>query len=230
MQKKINIEHVAIIMDGNGRWASKKGLKRSIGHEAGIKNCIKIIKNLDKLDFNIKNISFYVFSTENWKRPIKEVNLLFKLIEKYYENLRNVANDQNIRINHLGNFKNLNSKLKNMIKDVVNVTKNNDGINVNLAFNYGGRIEIIDAIKKINELNITQKNFSKYLYLPNLKDPNLIIRTGGEVRLSNFLLWQSAYSELFFTKVLWPDYKISSLNKMIYDYLKRNRKYGREKF
>ncbi len=227
MQKKINIEHVAIIMDGNGRWASKKGLKRNIGHEAGIKNCIKIIKNLDKLDFNIKNISFYVFSTENWKRPVKEVNLLFKLIEKYYENLRNVANDQNIRINHLGNFKNLNSKLKTMIKDVVNATKNNDGINVNLAFNYGGRIEIIDAITKINKFNITQKNFSKYLYLPNLKDPNLIIRTGGEMRLSNFLLWQSAYSELFFTKVLWPDYKISSLNKMIYDYLKRNRKYGR---
>ncbi len=227
MKNKRHIEHVAIIMDGNGRWALKRGLKRSKGHDAGIRNCINIIKNLSELDFKINNISFYVFSTENWKRPVNEINLLFKLIDKYYINLKDTADEYNIKINHLGNLKRINSKLRNMINEIVELTKNNTGTNVNLAFNYGGRMEIIDAINKNKGKFVNYKSFSKRLYLPNLKDPNLIIRTGGEIRLSNFLLWQSAYSELFFTKILWPDFKINTLNKMIYDYIKRDRRYGR---
>ena len=227
MHKRKLIEHIAIIMDGNGRWATKRKLKRSIGHKKGIDNSIHIIENLDKLEFKINNISLYVFSTENWKRPLSEVNALFKLIEDYYINFRNVADEKNIKIKHLGSRKNLSLKLKKIIDDVVNITSKNTGINVNLAFNYGGRTEILDAIYKCNSNKINHKTLSKKLYLPNLPDPDLIIRTGGEMRLSNFLLWQSAYSELYFTKTLWPDFKVQSLNKVLLSYNNRNRRYGK---
>ena len=227
MYKKKRIDHVAIIMDGNGRWALKKGLKRLDGHKAGIKNCINIIKNLDQLDYKIKNITFYVFSTENWKRPIREINNLFSLIEYYYTNFKNVANEENLRINHLGSKKNLSNKLKSIIKDVVEITKNNNGTRINLAFNYGGRTEIIDAVNKTNLNFISSKLLTKNLYISSLPDPDLIIRTGGEMRLSNFLLWQSAYAELYFTKILWPNFKIKSLNKIISIYFNRIRKYGK---
>ncbi len=227
MYKKKRIDHVAIIMDGNGRWALKKGLKRADGHKAGIKNCINIIKNLDQLDYKIKNITFYVFSTENWKRPTSEINNLFNLIEDYYINFKNVANEENLKINHLGSKKNLSSKLNSIIEDVVKITKNNSGTSINLAFNYGGRTEIIDAINKTSSSSISLKLLTKNLYIPNLPDPDLIIRTGGEIRLSNFLLWQSAYAELYFTQILWPNFKIKSLNKVISIYFNRIRKYGR---
>jgi len=227
MYKKKTIEHVAIIMDGNGRWATNKGLKRSGGHKAGIKNCIHIITNLDKLDFKINNISLYVFSTENWKRPVAEVNYLLRLIENYYVNFKNVANEENLKINHLGSTKNLTLRLKKIIKDVVEITSRNNGTSINLAFNYGGRTEIIDAINKNRSTKITNKVLSKNLYIPNLPDPDLIIRTGGEMRLSNFLLWQSAYAELYFTNILWPNFKIKSLNRILFKYLNRIRKYGR---
>ena len=227
MYKKKTIEHVAIIMDGNGRWATNKGLKRSAGHKAGIKNCIHIITNLDKLDFKINNISLYVFSTENWKRPISEVNYLLRLIENYYVNFKNVANEENLKINHLGSTKNLTLRLKKIIKDVVEITSRNNGTSINLAFNYGGRTEIVDAINKNRSTKITNKVLSKNLYIPNLPDPDLIIRTGGEIRLSNFLLWQSAYAELYFTNILWPNFKIKSLNRILFKYLNRIRKYGR---
>ena len=227
MYKKKRIDHVAIIMDGNGRWALKKGLKRFDGHKAGIKNCINIIKNLDQLDYKIKNITFYVFSTENWKRPIREINNLFNLIEFYYTNFKNVANEENLKINHLGSKKNLSNKLNSIIKDVVEITKNNNGTRINLAFNYGGRTEIIDAVNKTNLNFISSKLLTKNLYISSLPDPDLIIRTGGEMRLSNFLLWQSAYAELYFTKILWPNFKIKSLNKIISIYFNRIRKYGK---
>tara|TARA_B100001029_G_C15005233_1_gene420673 strand:- start:199 stop:882 length:684 start_codon:yes stop_codon:yes gene_type:complete len=227
MYKKKRIDHVAIIMDGNGRWALKKGLKRFDGHKAGIKNCINIIKNLDQLDYKIKNITFYVFSTENWKRPIREINNLFSLIEYYYTNFKNVANEENLKINHLGSKKNLSNKLKSIIKDVVEITKNNNGTRINLAFNYGGRTEIIDAVNKTNSNLMSSKLLTKNLYISSLPDPDLIIRTGGEMRLSNFLLWQSAYAELYFTKILWPNFKIKSLNKIISIYFSRIRKYGK---
>ena len=227
MYKKKRIDHVAIIMDGNGRWALKKGLKRLDGHKAGIKNCINIIKNLDQLDYKIKNITFYVFSTENWKRPIREINNLFSLIEYYYTNFKNVANEENLKINHLGSKKNLSNKLNSIIKDVVEITKNNNGTRINLAFNYGGRTEIIDAVNKTNSNLMSSKLLTKNLYISSLPDPDLIIRTGGEMRLSNFLLWQSAYAELYFTKILWPNFKIKSLNKIISIYFSRIRKYGK---
>ena len=227
MYKKKRIDHVAIIMDGNGRWALKKGLKRLDGHKAGIKNCINIIKNLDQLDYKIKNITFYVFSTENWKRPIREINNLFNLIEYYYTNFKNVANEENLKINHLGSKKNLSNKLNSIIKDVVEITKNNNGTHINLAFNYGGRTEIIDAVNKTNSNLMSSKLLTKNLYISSLPDPDLIIRTGGEMRLSNFLLWQSAYAELYFTKILWPNFKIKSLNKIISIYFSRIRKYGK---
>ena len=227
MYKKRKIEHVAIIMDGNGRWATNRGLKRSVGHEAGIKNCINIIKNLDKLDFKIKNITLYVFSTENWKRSISEVNSLLKLIENYYVNFKNVAYDGNLKIRHLGSNKNLSKKLVNIIKDVVEMTNVNTGTIINLAFNYGGRTEILDSINKSKSIKMTDILLSKNLYISNLPDPDLIIRTGGEKRLSNFLLWQAAYSELYFTKILWPDFKISILNKILINYKGRIRKYGK---
>ena len=227
MYKRKTIDHVAIIMDGNGRWAQNKGLKRSAGHKAGVRNCISIIRNLDKLDYNLENITLYVFSTENWNRPIKEVRSLLKLIEDYYDNFKKLANEENLRIKHLGSSKNLSIKLKKIIKDVVSISKNNSGTSINLAFNYGGRAEIIDAVNKSNLSKITNRTISKNLYIPNLPDPDLIIRTGGEMRLSNFLMWQSAYTELYFTKILWPNFKVRSLNKAISDYLKRTRKYGR---
>ena len=227
MYKKKTIDHVAIIMDGNGRWATKKGLRRSVGHRAGIKNCINIIKNLDKLDYKIKYLTLYVFSTENWRRPIREINDLFNLIEDYYINFKNVANEENLKINHLGTTKNLSKKLNKIISDVVKITKNNNGTIINLAFNYGGRTEIIDAIKKSNSNLISQKTISKNLYIPTIPDPDLIIRTGGEMRLSNFLLWQSAYAELSFTNILWPNFKIQSLNRVILKFFERSRRYGK---
>ena len=226
MHRKKTIKHVAIIMDGNGRWALKRGLKRTIGHKAGIVNCIRILKKLDKLDFKINNISLYVFSTENWKRSIGEVNLLFNLIENYYSDLKDTAKDEDLKIKHLGSTKKLSLKLRNIIRDVVKITENNNGTCINLGFNYGGRMEIIDAIKKNKLSTINNNILSKNLYIPDLPDPNLIIRTGGEMRLSNFLLWQSAYSELFFTRVLWPNFKISLFNRILCNYSNRNRKYG----
>ena len=227
MYRKKTIDHVAIIMDGNGRWAVNKGLKRSAGHRAGIKNCIYIVKNLDKLDYKIKNITLYVFSTENWKRPIREVNSLLKLIEDYYIDFKDVANEENLKINHLGSKKNLSKNLIKIILDVVNDTKKNNGTSINLAFNYGGRGEIIDAANKCKSTKMTKKQLSKNLYISELPDPDLIIRTGGEMRLSNFLMWQSAYAELFFTKILWPNFKIKYLNKILSRYLVRIRRYGK---
>ena len=227
MFTKKRIDHIAIIMDGNGRWAVNRGFKRSVGHEAGIRNCIHIIKNLDKLDYKVKNITLYVFSTENWNRPLKEVNSLLKLIEDYYIKFKSVAKEENLKINHLGSNKGISNNLKKIISDVVDVTRKNNGTIINLAFNYGGKKEIIDAVNKTKSNKITFKLLSKNLYIPNLPNPDLIIRTGGEMRLSNFLMWQSAYTELYFTKTLWPNFKIKSLNKILSNYLNRTRKYGK---
>ena len=224
---KIKINHIAIIMDGNGRWANKNKISKKKGHEQGVRNCIKICENLKKLDFKINEISFYVFSTENWNRSSLEVSNLFKIIESFYDSFKTSANNNNISIRHYGSKQRLTSKIKKIIDDVVQSTKKNNGTYVNLLFNYGSRQEIEDAVKKIQSEKKKKFNFRDYLYVPESKDPDLIIRTGGEIRLSNFMLWQSAYSELYFTKILWPDFKITSLNKILYRYLKRNRKLGK---
>ena len=214
-------------MDGNGRWASKKRLKKKEGHKAGIKACIKIIKSLNKLDLQINELSFYVFSTENWKRTIGEIKNLFDLIEEYYREFEKTAQDNNLKIRHYGSRKKLNRKILNIIDDVTKSTENNSSNCINLVFNYGGRDEIIDAIKKIKSNKVSKESFSKNLYTSNSGDPDLIIRTGGEFRLSNFMLWQSAYSELYFTKKLWPDFNIIDLKKILINYRKRKRNFGR---
>ena len=224
---KSKINHVAIIMDGNGRWARKNKISTKKGHEQGVRNCIKICENLKKLDFRVNEISFYVFSTENWKRSPSEVSNLFKIIESFYDSFKSSANKNNISIRHYGSKKRLSSKIKKIIDDVVLSTKKNNGTYVNLLFNYGSRQEIEDAIKKIQSEKKKKFNFRNYLYIPESNDPDLIIRTGGEIRLSNFMLWQSAYSELFFIKTLWPDFKIASLNKILHSYVRRNRKLGK---
>tara|TARA_Y100001970_G_C14172969_1_gene825219 strand:+ start:483 stop:1121 length:639 start_codon:yes stop_codon:yes gene_type:complete len=211
-------------MDGNGRWAKKNYLKKKEGHKAGIKACIKLLNKVNNLDTQINELSFYVFSSENWKRSFIEVNDLFKLIENYYQEFEMTASDKDIRIRHYGSRKKLSKKILKIIDDVENKTKKNKSQYVNLLFNYGGRDEIINSIKNLKKINAT--NLSKNLYTSSSKDPDLIIRTGGEFRLSNFMLWQSAYSELYFTKKLWPDFNISDLKKILINYKKRNRRFG----
>ena len=214
-------------MDGNGRWAIKHNYARKIGHEYGIKNCISICEGLTKLKYNVNEISFYVFSTENWQRKPKEINHLFNLIDLFYRDFRDKADKNNLQIRHYGSRKKLSKKMLNIIDNVTSMTRKNKGTIINLLFNYGSRQEINDAIKKIKKIKRPSNNLKQYLYVPESNDPDLIIRTGGEIRLSNFMLWQSAYSELYFTRVLWPDFKISNLNKALDNFIQRKRKLGK---
>ena len=214
-------------MDGNGRWASKNNLKKKEGHKAGVKSCINLIKSINKLDVHINELSFYVFSSENWKRSLTEINNLFNLIEEFYQEFETTAQKQNLKIRHFGSRKKLNKKILNIIDDVTKKTKNNSSTAINLVFNYGGRDEIVSSVKKISSGKINKNNITKNLYTSMSKDPDLIIRTGGELRLSNFMLWQSAYSELFFTKKLWPDFNITDLKKILTNFKNRKRNYGK---
>ena len=223
-KKKIN--HVAIIMDGNGRWAKKNNLQKKTGHKYGIKNCISLCKNLGDLDYKLNEISFYVFSAENWRRNPSEIKNLFNLITEFYRDFSSTANDNNLKIRHYGSRKKLSKKLLSIIDEVTAITKDNKGTIVNLLFNYGSRQEMNDAVDKIKKLKNPSKNLRDYFYIPESKDPDFIIRTGGQIRLSNFMLWQSAYAELYFTKVLWPDFKISNLNRALNQLMKRKRNYG----
>ena len=224
-KKKIN--HVAIIMDGNGRWAKKNNLQKKTGHKYGIKNCISLCQSLRGLDYKINEISFYVFSSENWRRNPSEIKNLFNLINEFYKDFSSTANNNNLKIRHYGSRKKLSKKLLSVIDEVTSTTKDNKGTIVNLLFNYGSRQEIADAIDEIRKHSNPSKNLRDYFYVPESKDPDFIIRTGGEIRLSNFMLWQSAYAELYFTKVLWPDFKISNLNRALNQLMKRKRNYGR---
>ena len=224
---KKNINHVAIIMDGNGRWAKKNNVTKKIGHEYGIRNCISICEELKNLKYKIKEISFYVFSTENWNRSAVEVKNLFELIEIFYDEFSVKAVENNLKIRHYGSRKKLSKKLLYIIDDVTKKTIKNNGVIINLLFNYGSRQEISEAVSKIKKLKYPSKNIKKYFYIPESKDPDLIIRTGGEMRLSNFMLWQSAYAELYFTNILWPDFKIKNLNIALDNYSKRKRKLGK---
>lgn len=225
--KKI-INHIAIIMDGNGRWSKKKLLNKSLGHKAGIDTAINICKAVAKNKL-AKNLTFYTFSTENWKRSPAEISNLFKLINDTYDAFKDVAQQNNIKIIHLGNRGKLTKKTLKIIDDVIDITKDNTGLTLNIALNYGGRAEIINAVNKLSKLNLklNEKNISKYLYNPNLPDPEILIRTGGDYRLSNFLLWQSAYTELFFVKTLWPDFKYNNLVDITNKFSLRERKFGK---
>ena len=220
------INHVAIIMDGNGRWGKKKRKSRNFGHLNGIKIIERLVK--DTIKIKIPILTFYVFSTENWKRPKSEINFLFKLIDYYFVKEIDRIIKNNIRINIIGNIKNLPKKIKNHLQTCMHRTRNCKKILVNLAINYGSKDEIINAIKKLKrkKKSISVKNFVKYLYTSNLPDPDLLIRTGGKKRLSNFLLWQLAYSELYFVDKLWPDFSIADYHKIIERFKKVKRNFG----
>ncbi len=214
-------------MDGNGRWALKKNLRKKEGHRAGIKTCIKLIKNFNKLDANISELSFYVFSSENWKRSISEIKNLFDLIEEYYVEFERTALDMDLKIRHYGSRKKLSKKILEIIDNVSKKTEKNRSQCINLVFNYGGRDEIIHSINNLKSKKINKDLLARNLYTSRSKDPDLIIRTGGEYRLSNFMLWQSAYSELYFTKKLWPDFNITDLKKILINFKKRKRNFGK---
>ncbi len=217
------LNHVAFIMDGNGRWGKKKNKGRNYGHIKGVETLKKIVKSSIKLKVPI--VTFYVFSSENWKRPKKEVGFLFNLIKNYFsKEIENVKN-QGIKINIFGELDELNSDLRALLKKSMDLTKNNKKIIVNLAINYGSKIEILKTIKKIKK-EIKIKKFEENLYTKNLPDPDILIRTGGHNRLSNFMLWQLAYSEIFFLKKLWPDFSGTDLHKIIIKYKKIKRNFG----
>ena len=220
------INHVAIIMDGNGRWGKKKRKSRNFGHLNGIKIIERLVK--DSIKIKIPILTFYTFSTENWKRPKSEINFLFKLINYYFVKEIDRIVKNNIKINIIGSINNLPKKIKNRLQVCMHRTRNCKKILVNLAINYGSKDEIINAIKKLKrkKKSISVKNFVKYLYTSNLPDPDILIRTGGKKRLSNFLLWQLAYSELYFVDKLWPDFSVADYHKIINQFKKVRRNFG----
>ncbi|MCR5146961.1 MAG: isoprenyl transferase [Clostridia bacterium] len=234
MDEIINMpQHIAIIMDGNRRWAKDRGIETKEGHKAGAENLENIAKYCN--DIGIKYLTVYAFSTENWKRSKEEVSALMLLLKNYLKKFSKNANKENIRIKVLGDISNLGDGLKKSIEEAIERTKNGTGLTLNIAFNYGGRNEITNAVKKIalkvknNELNIediTEELVAQNMYTENQPDPDLLIRPGGELRTSNFLPWQLVYSEFYFTDKYWPDFKNEDLLEAIQTFNKRNRKFG----
>ena len=219
------LNHVAIIMDGNGRWGLNKYNSRNKGHRAGLDTVEKIIKT--SLEQEIKYLTLFAFSSENWKRPKSEINYLFQLLENFLKSKLKKFNDNDIKLKIIGEKK-FSYKLNNLISKSEKITKNNSKLQINLALNYGSRNEIIKAIKKINyrKLKITQENISNNLYTQNIPDPEILIRTGNTKRLSNFLLWQISYTEIFFSKKLWPDFRGEDFIKIIKKFKKIKRNFG----
>ena len=219
------LNHVAIIMDGNGRWGLKYKKSRNAGHKAGLITVEKIIK--ETIKNNIKFLTLYAFSTENWKRPKKEIKYLFNLLESFLNKRINDFHNQNIKLNIIG-VKSFSFKLNKLLKHAEAKTNKNTKLHVNLALNYGSKTELINAFKTLikNKEKITEKNLTKYLQTKNIPDPDLLIRTGNTKRLSNFLLWQLAYSEIFFVKKLWPDFNEKDYNKIIKKFRNIKRNYG----
>ncbi len=219
--------HIAIIMDGNRRWAKKKNLPIASGHKAGAETLQRVIEHC--IEIGIKYLTVYAFSTENWKRDPKEVNDLMNLLREYLVKLEKDNQDRNTKICVIGDVTKLDSDLQDKICSIQSKTANNTGLTVNVALNYGGRDEILNAIKKLSAKEIqdlTSDSFSEKLYTSGSPDPDLIIRTAGEQRLSNFLLWQCAYSEFWYTDILWPDFSDKTLEEAILAFNKRNRKFG----
>ena len=223
----ISPSHIAIIMDGNGRWGLKKYNDRNKGHYYGLQNINKVIKNCIKL--HIKYLTLYTFSTENWNRPKKEIEYLFFLFKLFYQKNFNKINKNNIRIKFIGDLKNIPADLKVIIKKIKEKTKKNNRITVVFAFNYGAKSELINAFKKIhkNKNNkISEELISNNLYTKNMPDPDILVRTGGEKRLSNFLLWQLSYAELFFIEKSWPDFNFLDLKKIVNKFSVIKRRFG----
>lgn len=226
-------QHVAIIMDGNGRWARSHRLPKLAGHRAGVKAAEEIVRAAGEL--GIKVLTLYTFSTENWKRPKREINALFALLENYLDKEEEKLNKNNIRFSIIGDIAGLPESVQKKLRRVIRSTRNNTGLILNLALNYGSRLEIITAVQRISTDvlegrlspdDIDEGRFSGYLYTKDLPDPDLLIRTSGEYRVSNFLLWQISYSELYITNKLWPDFKKEDLEEAIMDYGKRERRFG----
>ena len=220
------LKHVAIIMDGNGRWGISKRKSRNYGHKKGIEAVEKIITAAIKK--NIKYLTLFVFSTENWKRPIKEIKYLFNLLETYIDSEIENLQKKNIKLKVIGNISSFPKKLKLKIKRLESLTKNNTKIQINMALNYGARQEIIYAFKKLlkKKIMINEKNISKYLYTHSIPDPEILIRTGNTKRISNFLIWQTIYTEIFFEKKMWPEFNQNDFNKIIKKYNKIHRNFG----
>jgi undecaprenyl diphosphate synthase len=220
-------QHIAVIMDGNGRWAQKRSLPRIEGHKVGAKVVEKLVDT--SLDLNIKCISLYAFSSENWTRPKTEVMGLWSLLEDFFENKISMMIEKGIQINHSGRLNRLPGSTKKAIQTAIEKTKKNKKLILNFCLNYGGRQEIVDAANSFVEKNrgkkITEKKLDNYFY-NRLPDVDLLIRTSGECRISNFLLWQAAYAEFVFIKTLWPDFKAAHLYKSIIEYQKRSRRFG----
>jgi len=221
--------HIAIVPDGNGRWAEQRGLPRLEGHRVGAENLSTVLEYLN--DYQIKYVTVYTFSTENWNRPKDEVKGLFRLSEERIDKDLLRFHKRGIRFRHLGRLQGLPQSLQLAINRAVELTKNNTGMTLSLAFNYGGRTEILDAVRRIIAEGIppeklNEKLFSSYLYTADLPDVDLLIRTADELRLSNFLIWQTAYSEYYFTKVLWPDFNKKEVDKALLAYSQRQRRFG----
>ena len=220
------IKHVAIIMDGNGRWGLKNKNSRNLGHKEGLKTVEKIIKVTIKK--KIKFLTLYAFSTENWKRPKKEINFLFGLLENYLVKKTKDLNSNGVKFKSIGSEKLFSKKLLKILKNSQNVTKKNKTLQLNLALNYGSKNELINAVNAIKKKknSLTQSNIDKNLYTKGIPEPDLLIRTGNTQRLSNFLLWQIAYSEIYFVKKLWPDFNEKDYNNILLKFQKTKRNFG----
>jgi undecaprenyl diphosphate synthase len=226
-QLKIPV-HVAFIMDGNGRWAKKRFLPRTVGHKAGTENLRSIITYAKNI--GIKHVTFYAFSTENWKRPKDEISALMNLLLAYLRKETKTFLKEGAKLNIIGDMSSFPEELQNEVANSIEVTKGNSTITVSIALNYSGRSEIVKGINEIisndNVKAVTEESFNKYLYTRDIPDPDLLIRTSGELRLSNFLLWQLAYTELYFTDVFWPDFNEVEFEKALVEYTKRDRRFG----
>ena len=220
------LNHVAIIMDGNGRWGLKHKNSRNKGHKAGLHTVEKIIK--ESIKQKIRYLTLYAFSTENWKRPKKEINYLFKLLENFLSHKIDELHKQNIKLKIIG-VKNFSKKLNKLLKSSEKKTQKNKKLQINLALNYGSKFEILNALNKINKNNdkINEENLKKYLQTKNIPDPEILIRTGNTKRLSNFLLWQLAYTEIFFEKKLWPEFSEKDYIRIIRKFKKIKRNFGK---
>ena len=225
--KESGLKHIAIIMDGNRRWAKERNLPSAIGHKKGVDALKKTMRACD--DFGIKYLTVYAFSTENWNRKPEEVNFLMDLLGETLKNELEEMNQNNVVISFIGDTTKLSSKLQDILKNAVETTKNNTGVNLQIAFNYGSRAEIANAVQKIidaGEKQVDENTISKYLYTKDIPDPDLLIRTGGEMRVSNFLLWQIAYSEFIVMPEFWPEFDKDKLAKCVKEFAYRNRRFG----
>jgi len=222
-------QHVAIVMDGNGRWAARRRKPRLYGHKQGALHTRDFVEMFAA--YGIPYLTLYAFSTENWNRPRAEVEGIIRLLSENLDQAVKIAHEQNIRIRHLGKEDRLPEEIQKKARSAIDLTKNNSGLTVSIAFNYGGRSEIVNAVqqiarRKLKSDRLNESVFSSYLYTAGMPDPDLFIRTGGEMRMSNFLIWQSAYAELYFTQVLWPDFGRDEFEIALADYGGRQRRFG----